>query len=187
MSMEQSSDEIRRSTIVSRSPGLAYERMRDVRRTHFSRPLAEKLRVEGALLVAVAAALSLAIGVGGATDGAAAVGLVTLAAGTAALVAAGATAHAAAGTYRLYSEPLTEHQALAVITVEDAASYLGIATGGLLAGVTVLASLATVAGDVGPTAGQAVTTGAVMGATAVAAAFALTAGRYLDGRLPRRE
>lgn len=187
MSTEQSSDDIRTSTIVSRSPGLAYERMREVRRTHFTQPLASKLSVQGALLVALAAALSLTLGVGPGAGSGAAVSLVTLGAGAGTLVAAGATAHAGVGACRLRCEPLTEREALALVTVEDAASYLGIATGGLLVAATVVAALVAVIAGAGPATATAGVTVTVMAGAAVAAGLVLAAGRYLDGRLPRSD
>ena len=186
MSMEQSPDEIRRSNIVSRSPGLAYERMREVRRTHFAQPLTNKLTVQGALLVALAAALSLTMGVGGGTGGSTTVSLAPLAVGGGALVAAGATAHAAVGACRLRCEPLTERQALAVITVEDAASYLGIASGGLVVAMTVLAALTGLATGWNPAFGGPSVTGAVAAGAMVAASVVMATGHFFDGRLPNR-
>lgn len=187
MSTEQPTDEIRSSTIVSRSPGLAYERMREGRTAHFSQPLANKLTVEGALLVALAGALSLAVGLGAGAVGGASSNLVTLAAGAGALVAAAATAHGAVGAYRLLNEPITEREALALLTVEDAASYLGIATGGILTAMAVVATLVGAVGDPVASPGSpdlAVTVAIVL---AVVAGVTLAAGRYLEGRLPRSD
>lgn len=185
MSMEQSPDDIRSSTIVSRSPGLAYERMRDVRRTHFAQPLANKLRVEGALLVAMAAALVLALGAGTGVAGTASTRLVTLGTAGGALVAAGATAHAAIGTCRLQCEPLTERQALAMVTVEDAASYLGIAGGGALVAATVVAALVGLVTGWPPATAASSVTAVVAAGAMVAAGLVLATGRFFEGRLPR--
>lgn len=182
--MEQSSDDIRSSTIVSRSPGLAYERMREVRQTYFTQSLANKLRVEGALLVAMAAALVLALGAGGGAAGTASTQLVSLGAGGAALVAAGATAHAVVGTCRLRCEPLTERQALGLVTVEDAASYLGIASGGLVVAATVVAALVGLVTGWPPGTATSSVTAAVAAGALVAAGLVLATGRFFEGRLP---
>lgn len=183
MSTEQMSDDIRTSTIVSRSPGLAYERMREVRRTHFAQPLATKLVVESAMLAALAAALSLWIVIrGGPTEVSS--GLVTLAAAAGAVVAAGVTAHVGVGAFRLLREPLTERQALALITVEDAAAYLGIASGGLLTAVTVGAMGVELLTGSGQASGSVVPTAAVVVGLAAGAGLAMAAGRYVEGRLP---
>ncbi|MCU4802227.1 hypothetical protein OB920_17770 [Halobacteria archaeon HArc-gm2] len=186
MSTEQSPDDVRSSTIVSRSPGLAYERMREGRRTHFAQPLADKLRVEGALLVAMAAALALALGVSGGAAGTASTRLLTLGTAGGALVAAGATVHAAVGTCRLQCEPLTERQALALVTVEDAASYLGIATGGLVVAATVAAALVGLVTGWSPATSTSSVTGAVAAGAMVAAMVVLATGRFFEGRFPRR-
>lgn len=184
MSTEQSPPEPRRSTIVSRSPGLAYERMRDVRQSHFTQPLVRKLAVQGALLVALASTLALTASVGSGPAGGAVPDLATLGAGGGSLVAAAITAHAAVGAYRLRREPITEREALALLTVEDAASYLGIGCGGLLVAATVVATvlgLTTGAATANGTTTAVVATGAV-----VVAGFAMVAARYLEGRLPNR-
>jgi len=89
----------------------------------------------------MAAALALALGAGNGAAGTASIRLFTLGAAGGALLVAGATAHAAIGTCRLRAEPLTERQALALVTVEDAASYLGIAAGGFVVAATVVAAL----------------------------------------------
>lgn len=185
MSTEQPSTEISGSTIVSRSPGLAYERMRERRTTRLSQPLANKLAVEGALLVALAAALSLAVGFDALSVGGSSVGLVALAAGAGAVVAAAVTGHVAVATYRLLEEPITEREALALLAVEDAASYLGIVTGGLLALVTLAAALAGAVSGPGGAAGPTAAAAPVALGLAVAAGLTLAAGRYVDGRLPR--
>jgi len=185
MSTEQSPDDVRRSTIVSRSPGMAYERMREGRRTHFAQPLADKLRVEGALLVAMAAALALALGAGNGAAGTASIRLFTLGAAGGALVAAGATAHAAIGTCRLRAEPLTERQALALVTVEDAASYLGIAAGGFVVAATVVAALVGLVSGWPPATATSSITAAVAAGAMVAAMVVLATGRFFEGRLPR--
>lgn len=184
MSTEHSPPDLQRSTIVSRSPGLAYERMREVRQSHFSQPLARKLSVQGAMLVALAAAISLSVGVG--TAGGVTDGLVTLGAGGGALVVAGVTAHGAVGGYRLRREPLTEREALALLTVEDAASYLGIVAGGLLVAATVATALVGLVTGSGPAAAPSTATAAVLVGASAAAALALGAARFFRGRLPDR-
>lgn len=185
MSTEQSPAEPRRSTIISRSPGLAYERMRDVRQSHFTQPLVRKLVVQGALLVALASTLTLTAVVGAGSTGGVVPDLATLGAGAGSLVAAGVTAHAAVGTYRLRREPLTEREALALVTIEDAASYLGIGTGGLLVAATVAAATVGVATGTATASGPA--TAAVAAGAVVVAGLAMGGGRYLRGRLPDDE
>ena len=181
MSTEQSSKEPRRSTIVSRSPGLAYQRMREARPSHFTQSLVRKLTAEGVLLAALATLLAQRLVVGGGATGGSTPDVVALAAGGAVLLALTAGAHAAVGVYRIRNEPLTERQALRVLAVEDAASYLGIGTGGLV--VVTTGVFAAVGGPL-PTAGT--TTTAVVAAVATTAAvLSLAAGAYVRGRLPR--
>ncbi len=175
------------STIVSRSPGLAYERMREVRQSHFTQPLARKLGVQGALLVAVAGTLALAMGLGGGAGGSSSRHLASLAAAAASLVGAGVTGHACVGAYRLRYEPLTEREALALLTVEDAAAYLGIVAGGLLVAGTVVAAGVSILTGAGPAVGPVATTRAVTVGVAVGAALTLGVGRFVDGRLPGGE
>jgi len=102
----------------------------------------------------------------------------------AALVAAGATTHAAVGTCRLQCEPLTERQALALVTVEDAASYLGIATGGLVVAAAVAAALVGLATGWSPAAEPSSLTAAVAAGALVVAGLVLATGRFFEGRLP---
>lgn len=176
------------STIVSRSPGKAYERMREARPTHFDQPVGRKLLAVGGLLALLAATFGSAL-LGDAlpsADGPGTAAPVAVGAVAALLLVAGALGLGGVAAYRLRTEPLTERQALRVLAVEDAASYLGLGTGGLLAVGAVLAtafdlgSSVAAAGPVAPTAeGVAVVAG-------VAAAGAVAAGRALRGRLPRR-
>lgn len=177
------------STIVSRSPGKAYDRMRQARPSHFTGPLARKLLVAGGLLAVLAATFApavlrgLAPGMGAGT--APSPEAVALGTAAAALVATGALAHAAVGAYRYAFEPLTERQALRLVVVEDAGAYLGLLTGGLL----VLATVGAVAltGDAA-TGGEAAASGPglalLTGATALGGVLAVAAGRLLRGRLP---
>lgn len=182
MSTQQSPTDPTRSNIVSRSPGLAYERMREARRSHFAQSLVRKLTLQGTLLATLAATLAVVLVGGSGGVGQAGANPATLAAAGGAVVAAGVTAHAAVGTYRLRREPLTEREALALLAVEDAAAYLGIACGGLLVAATVVA--AVLGWNAGADPSTTVVTAGVAAGAAVAAAVALATGHYLRDRLP---
>lgn len=167
-----------RSTIVSRSPGLAYERVRDARPSHLDQSLAAKVTAAGVLLAVLAAGLApVLVGGAGAGDGSS---ISLLAAGACAFLGLAAAGLGALAAYRLAREPLTERRAAAVVAVEDALSYLGLGVGGPLA-----VSTAAVAGLGWSSAGTGVAPSTVAGIAALLSVAALVGGLALRGRLPR--
>lgn len=183
MGTKQSSSDLHQSTIVRRSPGLAYERMREARRSHFSQSLVRKLTVQASLLFVVATALVLLLAHdSGAPDAARDLGVLAASAGS--LLVLSAAVHVGVGIYRLRREPLTEREALRLLAVEDGASYLGLGTGGLLvASTVVLGAVDLIAGT--PIGGQGTSiAGTFAAVTATAAILSLAAGQYLDAHLP---
>jgi hypothetical protein len=124
--------------------GTAYERLRQLRASHFNQPLPRKLTMQGGLLASLATIFPMfllypetAAEYIGSTDPAVAAPKVTaMGVFGGSVVFLSAALLVIVALYRLRHAPLTEQQAHAVLTAEDFASYMGVGTGGMAILVT---------------------------------------------------